>query len=447
MPSCDRLDHQRRAPHDVPAGEDLAGRGPAVLGPGQHQPAAVDLGQARPVGRVRAVADGLDHQGDLQGPGGALDLDRPAPAGGVRLPETGAQQAQALDPAGAVGHVAGGLVEQQEVHAQALGRLALVLLGRHLGVGAAVHQVDVAGAQLEGGLRAVHGHAAAADHGHGLAPDLPGQLLEAFLAQQGQEIHGGVYPLGLAPGRQPLRAPQAGGQEHGPEAGIQQLLRGPGALHAGVALELHAQVLQVLQLVFQEGLVEAVGGHPVADDAARLRALLEHRDLHALPRQLRGAGQPRRPGAHHGHLFGPRRGLLVGLEADLPAVLDQEALDLADLDGPADARGAALLLAQPRGGAEHAAGAAQGIVLLDGADRPGDVAQAQLADERARVGFRRAALGARWVMAKQATVRLGQGLGEVEPLFHFPELVRVAHGEPPGKKISPRPPEVGGGAN
>jgi len=176
------------------------------------------------------------------------------------------------------------------------------------------------------------------------------------------------------------------------------------------------------QLAEVQTLVDEIAGISAGGMPVRVKC------LHALAGQFRGAGQARRPGPDHGRPLRPGDGLLIGLEAQAPTVLDQEALDLADLDGPADAGGAALLLAQPWGGAEHAAGPAQGVVLLYRADRPGDIAQPQLADERARVGLRRAAPGARCVVTQQAAVRLGQGLGEVESLAHLLELIRVAHG-------------------
>ncbi len=119
------------------------------------------------------------------------------------------------------------------------------------------------------------------------------------------------------------------------------------------------------------------------------------------------------------------------LEADLPRVLDEEALDLPDGDGPHDARGAALLLAQARRRAQHAAGAAEHVVGLDRADGALDVAQAQLADEGAGVGLRRAPLRAGRVVAEQAAIRLGEGLDQAEALLHGLEPFGDAHPMPP----------------
>ena len=128
---------------------------------------------------------------------------------------------------------------------------------------------------------------------------------------------------------------------------------------------LHAEPLDGRQFVLQECSVEPVGGHPVADDAAGLGSLLEHGDRESFFRELGRTGEPRGTRADHRDLLGPGRLLREGLEADLPRVLDEEALDLPDGDRPHDAGGAALLLAQARRGAQHAAGAAERVVGLD----------------------------------------------------------------------------------
>jgi hypothetical protein len=99
-------------------------------------------------------------------------------------------------------------------------------------------------------------------------------------------------------------------------------------------------------------------------------------------------------------------------------VLDQGALDPADLDGSPDAACAAFLFAETGGRAENAARPSQDVVRLDGADGPRDVLQPQLADEGAGIGLGGAAPGAGGIMTEKASIGLGNGLRKTETFLH-----------------------------
>ena len=195
----------------------------------------------------------------------------------------------------------------------------------------------------------------------------------------------------------------------------------------------------VPEFVFEKLQAEPVGNHPVAQDTSGLGPGLEEGHRIAGLGKLGGTTQTGRSGAYHGDLLEPCCGLAQGVEADLPGMLDQESLDFADLDGPVgtlrpvkgDKASAAFLFAEPMGRAQLAAGPAEDVVLLDGADGARDVAQAQLADELGRPGVGRAALGTWRVMAEQAAVGLGDRLGQVQSFAHLLEMFCGVQGYPP----------------
>ncbi|HWR93025.1 MAG TPA: hypothetical protein VN300_11375 [Desulfobacterales bacterium] len=250
---------------------------------------------------VRPVADGLDYHVAVQSPLRALDWFGTAPAGGVGRPQPGAHEREALEPLAPADDIACRLVEQQEMHARRQRFHALVGLGRHLGVGAPVDQVDVRGAEPGGRLDAVHGHRPAADDGHGPAGDPFGHILETAVAQRRKVVHRGKNTrYGLSLRVDGLRRPQAGRQKDGFEALLEQLLRSARTRDGLAALELDAEIRDVLELPSQEIQAEAVGDHPVAQHAAGLGPGLENGDRVTLLGELGRAAQSGRAGAHHG---------------------------------------------------------------------------------------------------------------------------------------------------
>ena len=105
----------------------------------------------------------LDGDLDLEGPVGAGDLGGSAARRGVGGAKPAAPELEARERALRVRVVARRVVEHEEVDARVEGGDSLVLLGWHLGEGASVDEVDVAGTELLGRLGAVDGHAATAD--------------------------------------------------------------------------------------------------------------------------------------------------------------------------------------------------------------------------------------------------------------------------------------------
>src|SRR5208282_959371 len=107
--------------------------------------------------------------------------------------------------------------------------------------------------------------------------------------------------------------------------------------------DLDPEVLEIGKLVREECGVEPVRRYSVADDTARFGTLLENRDGETFLCQLGCTGKPCGSGPDDRNLRPGFRGCREWLEAYLPPMLDQGALDLADFHGTADAGRAALL--------------------------------------------------------------------------------------------------------
>ena len=120
----------------------------------------------------RLVADGFDHHVGFQHPTGSLDCLGLSATGFVGLAQTGANQSDAGQPVFFIRHIIDRLIEQQEVNPGLKRFDAFIGLGRHLGIGPAVNQIDVLGGQSYGRLNAVHGHRTAADNCNGFSFDL-----------------------------------------------------------------------------------------------------------------------------------------------------------------------------------------------------------------------------------------------------------------------------------
>jgi hypothetical protein len=109
----------------------------------------------------------------------------------------------------------------------------------------------------------------------------------------------------------------------------------------------------------------------------------------------------------------------------------QKALDSTDLNRPVSAFGsiqrfkhsAAFFFAKPRRRAKYAAGASHYIIFFNRSYGTGDIFKSQLADKFSRPGIGRTPLGAGGVVAKQAAVRFGNGLGQIKPFAHFLKFI------------------------
>ena len=124
---------------------------------------------------------------------------------------------------------------------------------------AAVHHVHL-GAQPLGAAGGVHGHVAAADHGHGLALQVHDgrvAVLAVGLHQvdTGQELVGGIDALQVLAGDiHEHGQARAGTDEHRLKAVLlHQLVDGDGAAHHGVRLHLDAHGLQSVHFLLDDG--------------------------------------------------------------------------------------------------------------------------------------------------------------------------------------------------
>jgi len=306
---------------------------PAGLGVDFDEIVVGQLDPRIPVRRVggRPVADGLDRNVAVQDPLRAPDGSGAAPAGGVGRPQASAHEFQALESPAAAEHEVHRLIEQQKVHPRRLRLHPLVRFGRHLGIRAPVDQEDISRAKPRGRLHAIHGHRSAADDGHRPAGDPLGHLAEAAVPQGRQVIDRGVdiwQRAGL--GLETFCGPEAGSQEDRAEALLEKIFRPGRAINRMAALEPDPERFNVLNLIPQKIQAEAVGDDPVAQHAAGLGPGLENGDRAAALGELGRAAQPGRSGAHDGDGLALRSMLLEGFETDLPGVLHQKALDLAD---------------------------------------------------------------------------------------------------------------------
>ena len=321
-----------------------------------------------------------------------------------------------------------------DLHALLLGVVQLGATGRHLGLGTTVGQGDLVGAQAKRGARGVHGHVTAAED-HDVLAVLGGRVeLGEVLGLH--EVHAGEVLVGaedagevLARDVEEAGKARAHAQEHGVKALLLEELLGVGdAAHDAVVLELDAQVLEAVDLALDDGLGQTELGDAVGQHAAAGEEGLEHRDVVAVLGKLAGAGDAGRAGAHHGDLLAVGR-LDLGLARKLAGIVAEEALELADCDGLAllveDAVALALVLLR----AHAAADGGEHALLVDDIEAPAEVALANLLDEVRDVDVDRAALHALRLLAVEAAVGLGDGVGHGEAAVDRTEVLGTLGGD------------------
>ena len=280
--------------------------------------------------------------------------------------------------------------------------LNLSHLGGSLFDASAVDQSSLSAQQLCGHC-AVHGNVAAADDD---------DLLAGIVSTAGgtgclQEINSGHNACLISTGDLgQLCLPQACADE---DSGIflLQLLNLDVLAHLGVEDKLHAQVLDLLDVVIDNVLGQSGGSDAIGQHAAGLGLCFVDSDFIAFLGQHGCAGQRSGACADAGDLGG----LLLGgsdqgLHAQSLLLLDGIALQLADLDGSVDAAAAAGALAQSVVGADIGAGAAHRVVLTDGLSGALHVAEADGTDELGGISTGGASLAAGCVMAQQAACGL-----------------------------------------
>ena len=312
--------------------------------------------------------------------------------------------------------------------------LHLLGTGGELGLGAAVDDVHI-GPQALGAAGGVHGHVAAAHHGHLLALQVHDGSVCALpvglhQVDAGEELVGGVDALQVLAGDVHEHGQAgAGADEHGLELHLlHQLVDGDGPANHRVGLDLHAQVLQPVHFLLDDGLGQTELGDAVDQHAAGQVQGLEHGDLIPLPGQVAGAGQAGGAGAddRHAMAVGGGSGRLLGGVGVVP--VGHKPLQAADADGLALDAPDALALALGLLGADAAADGREGAVL--GHDLIGGlkVALGHLGDEIGDVDLHRAAGDAGHVLAVEAALGLVNGLLPGVAQGDLLEIARADHG-------------------
>ncbi|CDB30446.1 unknown [Firmicutes bacterium CAG:137] len=290
----------------------------------------------------------------------------------------------------------------------------LFLPGGHLRFAPAVDNVHVLCPQAHGAAGAVHGHVAAAHHGHSLAPD-DGRvgLLGVGLHQvgPGQVLVGGVDALeGLSGDVHKHGKTGAGAYEYGLVAHFKQLVDGQDPADDHVGHDLHALGLQLFDLVGHNGLGQTEFRNAIYQHATGGVQRLEYGNGVALLGKVRGAGETGRTGAHHGDLYAVGRGLLWHGVHMLPVPVRHKPLQAANGHGFALDAPNALAFALALLGADPAGQGGQGVGRGDDFVGGLEVALSDLGDEFGNAHVDGAALHALGLLAAQAAAGLFHGL-------------------------------------
>ena len=255
--------------------------------------------------------------------------------------------------------------------------LALFLAALLLRLRPAVHAGDALGTQADGSAHTVHRRIAAADDEdvlvlavHWLAHVLRKLLrLQIAAYEKLRRLIDVRELLALNPHLPANR--RACSEEHGVVAAFaQQLVDRHVLADHGVADELDAHALEILELVLQDLLAHLEVRNAVQQDSPRHGPGLEYRAGMPLFGQLLRHGEPRRPGPDDCHPASRRRGHRRDRDAAVSAlVVGDERLQLADRDGR-------LLAVRRRTDreADHACALAEGFLRAESAAHVGQVA-------------------------------------------------------------------------
>ena len=279
----------------------------------------------------------------------------------------------------------------------------------------------------------VHGNVAAAEHHDVLALAdrgvVDGEVVRVHEVGAGEVLVGAVH-AGQVLARNLEEAGETGA--HSEVQGvkallIEELVGVEQAAGDGVVLEVHAELLQAVDLALDDLLGQAELGDAVGQHAAASEEGLEHGDVEALTGELAGAGDAGGAGAHDGDLL-TVLGLAHRSAADLIGHVAHHALELTDGHGLALAAEDALALTLVLLRAHAATDGGQQVVALDGLERPGPVLVADLGDEAGDVHADGAALHAQGLLAVEATVGLGDGVFLGEARVDRAEIARALSG-------------------
>ncbi len=301
MTCCNRLDHGGRPGHHVTGGEYALVPGHRGLGVGYHQ-APLDHGvRGGHASEIGLLTHGGEDERCGNGELGSAHRHGPASAAGICLAE-GNFEAFEADHVAFVDQHPAGRGEELELHSFGCGDDHLVLTRGHLLPGAAVDDLDLLGAEPEGGPGGLDRGRSTPDDDHGFGHRSPATLVHPPEESEGvfdarSAVSG--YPKAL-----PALCPNR--KQHCVVSGGQQSLDIADPRDTRLGSDLDSCLAQNADLG-----VEHIGRQPVVGDAvaqhAAERGGLEHGDRVTRQPQVVGGRQARRTGADHRHslaLFG-----------------------------------------------------------------------------------------------------------------------------------------------
>jgi len=424
-------DYRRRPGHDVTAGEHtIAARGTRLL-VGDDAPVAVDfeaVGRPRNE-RVRVRAEGDDDDVGLHRELRVRHGNGAPAARFVGLAKLRADALDAAHPSVLVAEEALRHGEPVEDHALVARPLVVLRPRALLHLGAAVHDVRLLRAKADRTAHGVHRGVAGADDGRPPRPPdrrvVFGERVRVHQVDARQELVGRVDALEVFAGdiHEDRRA-RAGADEDCRVAKlVDELVDGDRLADNHVPHELHAERLEVLDVLIDDLLRQTVLRYPVAEDATERVQRLEDRHRVAELREVAGRREAGRAGADDRDLlvtpdlarggFAPAavRALPVGDETLKPADADRI------LMGGKHATRLALVLDR----ADAAADRGQQVTATDRGGGAREIPERDVAHEVADRHVDRTTLLAHGVLAGQAAARLGYGalhgiaLGDLVP--------------------------------
>ncbi len=183
---------------------------------------------------------------------------------------------------------AGGHCISDQLDALGLGLFQFPLVGRDLAPRATVDQVDLFCSQAQGSGGHIHGGDPTAHYGHLFAD--AGWPAQVDLSQEGNARQNPWQVLSLD--AQPRLAGDAGGQEDGIVALVQELAR---IADRAVQAELHPQAQDVVNVSLQDTFGQAMFGDAHAHHPSGHRQGFKDGHFVAQPDQVMSGGQARRP--------------------------------------------------------------------------------------------------------------------------------------------------------
>ena len=180
--------------------------------------------------------------------------------------------------------------------------------GRHFLTGTTINDIDMLGAQTQGGPGRIHGHVAAADNGDFLAPDDRGIVFREQVGlhqiRAGQIFVGGTDAVQVLTGNpHKFRQPGPGPHERGVETFIEEVIHGDDLTHDHIIFEADTHLFQIGYFRVNDHFRQPEFRDTVNQHPAGFMKGFKNGDIVSLLGQVTGAGQPGRPGADNGDFF------------------------------------------------------------------------------------------------------------------------------------------------